>query len=352
MPMEQSARPEKNEQESIDIARIALQQAGESCRNTELYRDLLYNAAKNKQHGFEDFVLERLAQIHTGKNLMPIISKSLFEAAAQENVIYLKKILPYVSIYGGSRALHVAARNGKKIAAQFLLENKALPEFRSRKGKTALAIGIENDQEEVVKFLLEEHVLPGKAAVKQWANPNGQAPYNFSDLLTWTITLKYGLKYVRLLLEHGAKADGQSILRAPLLYCATNNYYQAIEVLMEFGALPNIQIPRKNNTPLIQAVRNGHVESVEALIGGAKSHTIEIACTLAKEWDNNYLTFLPADIRNEIKKMRPIAVDHTVKNKAGKSALAIADDLAKRTDHEKDDRYHKIVAILKKLDPK
>ena len=352
--MQQSVQCKKDEKEAIELAKISLNHFGRSPRNAELLCDLLYNAAKYQRHDLANFVLERVYQIHGRQDLMPIIGRGFFAAVASGNLHYLKKIIEFVPIKFRSQALQVAARNGNIDVAQFLLDNAADPESTGKNGKTPLAIAIEHDREAVVKLLLEKRSQPDKS-FRQWANPNGAAPHQFYDLTTWTTTLKHGLKYLRLLLEHGANPNGvQGSARAtPVMICATKNYHQALAVLLEFDAAINIQVPRSKNTPLIQAARHAHWESVQVLAAGSTNPLIRKACELASGWTDTYLARLPLELRREIiAPMRSVSLNVTATDKSGRDALTIARTLEKTAIREKKIRFGKIIATLDAHTPK
>ena len=60
----------------------------------------------------------------------------------------------FASEKGGYTALHIAAANGNKEAAEFLLDSGAEVGQTQREGRTALHIAAVNNQTEMVKLLL------------------------------------------------------------------------------------------------------------------------------------------------------------------------------------------------------
>lgn len=339
---------EYDEQQALALAKYSLQHVGRSARNNELYRDLLYTAAKNHYHTLEDVILTKLKGHLNNRNFAPIINKSFFAAASGGNTEFLEKILKEnLTNKAKSHALHLGARNGNMDVVKLMLNHGACANFipKHAHGESVLAVAIKNDREPIVQLLLERKV-----------NPNGPAPHSFTDLLTWVSTMTHGLKYLKLLLDYGADPNGKpKPYLKPLMFAALHNHHSFIEMLLSYGANADLQMPESKNTALIQAAKYAHVESVELLSSDVPSKLTDQVMQEVKTdaWKDSYLQMLVPDLRKEVSRMRTVpACNPQLTDKTGKTALEIARAFEIKATGEKKSRYQKIIKILEPITPK
>ena len=343
-----SAMQLADEEEAVSLALISLEYNKRSSRNDELYRDLLYNAARNQYHALADLTLRHIKRHLGDKDLVPIINKGFFAAASVGNVQFLKRILEEnPSIKNKSRALHMGAKNGNLEVVRLLLENGANVNHTAKHGQTVLAVAMKYDREPVVKFLLDNGV-----------DPNGPAPHHYNDLLSWTATLEKDEKYLKLLLDYGADPNGSKDSKAlrPIMVAANLNRPIILALLLYYGANPDFQMPESKHTALIQATKHGYIESVEVLTFGTASKRLRDILVESFEhakWAHNFMVLLPAELRPEIARIHVAQANHLITDKSGKNALMIARQYKDKPDNnDKKKQYDRIIEILESRKPR
>jgi hypothetical protein len=136
-------------------------------------------------------------------------------------------------------------------------------------------------------------------------------------------------------------------LLTALMYASIHNFAESIRLLLHYHANPNLKVATSANTALMFAARQGNVEAVKELLQGSTSAVAGAALYTLRSNTSNYLSWLPAELRDEISRYRIIATDTTLTNKNGETAYDIAGQkLANESTEAKKTRYQAIVALL------
>ncbi len=188
---------------------------------------------------------------------------------------------PNLSRPDGTTALHLAARNNDVSVARTLLAAGADVRARNRYGVTALNLACTNGSGELVRLLLDAG-----------ADPNGTVPGGETPLMTAARTGR--VDPVRALLVAGAdphakvrgmgRQEGAGAnyylarLRDPtihdflpatdqtaIVWAAAAGHAEVVAELIEFGADFRLAL-QSGFTPLLLAVRGGHIDAAQALL--------------------------------------------------------------------------------------
>ena len=154
----------------------------------------------------------------------------------------------------GMTALHWAAQKGDLDMAQMLLRAGARANAVTRYGVTALSLACANGSAEMVAALLAGGADPNLAS------PEGETPLMMAARVGTA-------EPVKLLLARGASVNSQEKWKgqSALMWAAGEGQTAAIQVLLETGA----DVGARSNggfTPLLFAVRNGHLEAARLLL--------------------------------------------------------------------------------------
>jgi ankyrin repeat protein len=154
----------------------------------------------------------------------------------------------------GMTALHWAAQRDDVAAAALLVDGGAKPTAVTRYGVAPLAVAALNGNARMLDLLL-----------KAGADVNAASPEGETALMT---AARVGrADAVQVLLEHGADVNAQESWKkqSALMWAAGEGHAEAIAVLMANGA--DLQARSKAGfTPLLFAVRNGHLAAARLLI--------------------------------------------------------------------------------------
>jgi ankyrin repeat protein len=154
----------------------------------------------------------------------------------------------------GFTPLHLAAANGYKNVAEFLLANKSDVNAKDNSKSTPLHQAVAAGGEHVD---LLELLISNKADVNA-ADTNGLTPLHYAALAD-------SGKAVKLLLAHGAHPDVREKVDAntPLIIATGKGYKDVAEVLLANGADANAA--DKKGTPLAWAIHTGHPDIAKLL---------------------------------------------------------------------------------------
>ena len=159
----------------------------------------------------------------------------------------------------GTTALHWAVRSDAANVVIALLDSGAPVGATNRYGITPLALAAENGNAAIVRVLLAAG-----------ADPNTATPAGESVLMVAARTGRVDV--LNQLLTRGATVDGTETWRkqTALMWAAAENNAEVVTLLAAEGA--NVEAQSSSGmTPLLFAVREGHIASTHALIGaGAK----------------------------------------------------------------------------------
>jgi ankyrin repeat protein len=154
----------------------------------------------------------------------------------------------------GMTALHWAAQSDEVEAAALLIGAGANPKALTRYGVAPLALACHNGSPRMIDVLL-----------RAGADVNAASPEGETALM---IAARVGkVDALKLLLEHGADVNAQESWKkqSALMWAAGEGHTQAIAALLASGA--NLQARSKAGfTPLLFAVRNGHLEAAKLLV--------------------------------------------------------------------------------------
>ncbi|KAH7652308.1 26S proteasome regulatory complex subunit PSMD10 protein [Dioscorea alata] len=150
-------------------------------------------------------------------------------------------------------ALHFAAREGRIEVCKYLLEDLKLDvDVKDEDGETPLLHASRQGHFDVAKYLLEQ----------------GADPSISSDLGATPLHHAAGIGNIELLnflLSKGIGADSQSDSGTPLVWAAGHGQQEAVKILLENSANPNIETD-DGITPLLSSVAAGSLSCLELLI--------------------------------------------------------------------------------------
>ena len=211
----------------------------------------------------------------------------LIEAVKQRNTDAARALLNQkldvnASEPDGTTALHWAAHWDDLDAADLLMRAGARVRVANNLGVTPLALACTNGNAAMVEKLLgagadpkglastQEPVLMTcvrsgsvgavKALLAQGADVNQREPYRGQTALMWAAAERHP-EVVRLLLESGADLQARSTITRELVN--TGDHHNSVECC----CCPILEeVPRGGSTALLLAVRNGHLDVVQALL--------------------------------------------------------------------------------------
>lgn len=156
----------------------------------------------------------------------------------------------------GTTALHWAARWDLVEVADLLLAAGAKANAGNRYGVTPLSLACTNGNLSMVAKLLSAGAEPNRAT------PDGETP-----LMTAART--GNAHVIRLLLAHGADVNVKEAWRGQtaLMWAAAEKNAEAVQALIEAGGDVRAR-SRAGLTPLMFAVRAGHLDTVRAVVAG------------------------------------------------------------------------------------
>mmetsp|Transcript_25599 Transcript_25599/g.64250 ORF Transcript_25599/g.64250 Transcript_25599/m.64250 type:complete len:724 (+) Transcript_25599:66-2237(+) len=168
-----------------------------------------------------------------------------------------------------------ACENGHENVASFLLKKGACPTYRDAKGRSILVKACGKNRIACVRLLLENGVGPNEPpllSVIQASEQNGMAIP--SPLVV--PCAEGNVELVKLLLDHGTKADGVHELDFPLFTASHCGHWEICRLLLDHGADINRMGTGKYTrylTPLSIAIKSQHIEVIRGLLDrGASVH--------------------------------------------------------------------------------
>ena len=167
----------------------------------------------------------------------------------------------------GENAVEVAAETGNYQIVKMLLNAGLNPNIKNRNGYSALVTSVLDNEYEIEELLLKngadpditkDDVTPLFIAVRDAAQNNN----------------RLRIRSIELLLKYGADPNIQeeNMYRTPLFIAARWGKLELVKILAENGA--DVNKPTKHgNTPLDQAVKNGHTDVADYLrsVGGIQN---------------------------------------------------------------------------------
>lgn len=132
-----------------------------------------------------------------------------------------------------------ASAGGYTDVVELLLNRGAEINAVCEEGLTALARAIQSNHIDVTKLLLDRK-----------ASPNSRGPVHYKHILGWAVGLPYewallpynSMPHVCLLLNYGADPNGRdSLKQTPLMHAAMVGNYEAVNLLLQRGALPDLK---------------------------------------------------------------------------------------------------------------
>ncbi|XXG67161.1 hypothetical protein AAC387_Pa06g0569 [Persea americana] len=150
-------------------------------------------------------------------------------------------------------ALHFAAREGKTEVCKYLIEELKLEiDVKDDDGETPLIHATRQGHFATAKYLLDHGADPAASSEL------GATPLHHAAGIG-------NIELLKLLISKGIDIDSQSDAGTPLIWAAGHGQQDAVKVLLEQYANPNVETD-DNITPLLSAVAAGSVHCLELLI--------------------------------------------------------------------------------------
>ncbi|RWR89402.1 ankyrin-1 isoform X1 [Cinnamomum micranthum f. kanehirae] len=150
-------------------------------------------------------------------------------------------------------ALHFAAREGNTEVCKYLIEELKLEiDVKDDDGETPLIHATRQGHFATAKFLLDRGADPAASSEL------GATPLHHAAGIG-------NIELLKLLISKGIDIDSQSDAGTPLIWAAGHGQQDAVKVLLEHHANPNVETD-DNITPLLSAVAAGSLHCLELLI--------------------------------------------------------------------------------------
>lgn len=165
--------------------------------------------------------------------------------------------------------------------------------------------------------------------LKDGANVNARRKNTQETPLTWAVSSdEEKLSMVNLLIDHGADIDARTVSGSPALICAAiYGQTDIIDLLLNRGANVDIR-DNAGNTPLHCAAYYGKLDVVNRMAG----KLININAVNDRGWtplmEASY-GFRYTDCVGVVRQLLELGADFAIKDKEGKTALDIAEELDK-----------------------
>ena len=217
-----------------------------------------------------------------GVNLHDFRVDNLIALIGNEDIEGLREFLdnhePDIDLNGlnanGENAVEVAAETGNYQIVKMLLDAGLDPNIKNRNEYTALLVSVLDNEYEIEEMLLKNRadpditnnshggITPLFVAVRNAAESNDRKK----------------IRSIELLLKYGADPDIQdeNRHRTPLFVAARYGKLELVKILAENGA--DVNKPTKTGrTPLDQAIKNGHTDVADYLrsVGGIQNDTLD-----------------------------------------------------------------------------
>jgi uncharacterized protein len=196
----------------------------------------------------------------------PAFCGKIHEAVKKDDKAKVRKLigldpdLVFSKDKDGFTPLHLAAANGNKDIAEFLLTAKADVNSRDNAGSTPLhqAEAAKGDHADLVELLIEHR------AEVDASDKHGLTPLHYG-------TLANNRNAVISLLNHAANVNVQANEggATPLILAVGKGYKELVELLLAHGA--DVNLPDDRGTPLAWAKHAGH-EDIAKLLGKQGGH--------------------------------------------------------------------------------
>ena len=172
-----------------------------------------------------------------------------------------------------SSALHIAAENGHTAVAALLLGHGADPRAKDVQGRTSLCVAASKGRNEIVQLLLESadqldrkcaatHKVPSH---EEKGVVNDMGEYLSCGVMAATRIGHFDM--VKMLLDHGADVNYNSLCDGSALYLATTEQHKDIvKLLLENGADVNCRNTPDRVSALHTAACIGNVEIADLLL--------------------------------------------------------------------------------------
>ena len=236
------------------------------------------DTSRDLRYELEDLRLPKVP----GVNLHDFRVDNLIALIGNEDIEGLREFLdnhePDIDLNGlnanGENAVEVAAETGNYQIVKMLLDAGLDPNIKNRNEYTALLVSVLDNEYEIEEMLLKNRadpditnnshggITPLFVAVRNAAESNDRKK----------------IRSIELLLKYGADPDIQdeNRHRTPLFVAARYGKLELVKILAENGA--DVNKPTKTGrTPLDQAIKNGHTDVADYLrsVGGIQNDTLD-----------------------------------------------------------------------------
>jgi ankyrin repeat protein/serine/threonine protein kinase len=183
----------------------------------------------------------------------PLLMAALFTNLPVAEVLVANKANLDTRAKDGSTPLNIAALRGSAPLAEALLKAGANLDPQDDQGFTPLNTAIEQGHPGVAKLLLARGANPSLAP------PNGQTPLHTAAGLG-------DLESMRLLLDHGAPINAIAVAGTPLSAAVQYHKVEAVKLLLQRDAKPDVAPPQNGMTALHWAATVGHEDVAKLLL--------------------------------------------------------------------------------------
>jgi hypothetical protein len=225
-----------------------LNDAARSFQSPGLRHDAGINISSANEHSAVETTREAIESEGGLRDMSPVEWKAFYLAFDDQRIQKANS--------NRSTPLHLALEDDRLDLVDWLLEKGADIEAPDSCGTTPLGEACSSDRVKLLELLIAKGLS------------SSSLQFSGLSLLHWAFEADPRLlshkEIVQLLLkDERTDVEAQdNNLRTPLIIAAARGYIEAVQLLLEHGALPNAK-DRYHSTPLIAAVRNGHKAVVQ-----------------------------------------------------------------------------------------
>lgn len=260
-----------------ELVRIFLKSGLCIDNSTELVQQVLRQAVDSGHRNIVELMLEEGpdAEVNIPSLVLGVAKKGVAKMG-DTGILEFLMTKQEIDLQTKSEALLLAASYGKTEVVRFLLENGAEPTFVSQEARqTALHGAVQNGATELVELLLQQEI-DINARDKYGGTPLFYAVENGRTSKSYAVP-RDQMAIVQMLLEAGADSNIADDIwgRAPIFFAAGNGNDAIVKLLLDQGAIPDMQ-DRSGGTPINWAAWRGFEAIVKMLLDrGANANRLD-----------------------------------------------------------------------------